>query len=93
MLANKTLSEITSNLRFSTRDMRITIEEHGENFQEFSMESKQIVFRSVKFAQLIKAMIDTAILDQDGNLVLSTEKRVRDISAVTSGQKASLDTP
>ncbi|MBR7206723.1 hypothetical protein KB219_33825, partial [Pseudomonas aeruginosa] len=88
-----TLSEITSNLRFATRDMRVTIEKYGENFQDFSTESKQIVFRSVKFAQLIKAMIDTAILDQDGNLVLSTEKRVRDISAVSSGQKSSLDTP
>lgn len=93
LLASKTLSEITSNLRFSTRDMRVIIEEHGDNFQNFSTESKQIVFQSVKFAQLIKAMIDTAILDQDGNLVLSTEKRVRDISAVTRGQKASLDTP
>ncbi|MER0850036.1 hypothetical protein AAA542_05150 [Pseudomonas aeruginosa] len=93
LLASKTLSEITSNLRFATRYMRVTIEKYGENFQDFSTESKQIVFRSVKFAQLIKAMIDTAILDQDGNLVLSTEKRVRDISAVSSGQKSSLDTP
>ncbi|MGV8637518.1 hypothetical protein ACV35N_36395, partial [Pseudomonas aeruginosa] len=69
------------------------IEKYGENFQDFSTESKQMVFRSVKFAQLIKAMIDTAMLDQDGNLVLSNEKRVRDIPAVSSGQKSSLDTP
>ena len=49
------------------------------------------VFLSVKFAQLLKAMIDTAILDQDGNLVLSTKKRIEDIAAVTSGQKTALD--
>ena len=38
------------------------------------------MFRSVKYAQLVKAMIDTPILDESGALVLSTEKRIRDIS-------------
>lgn len=51
------------------------------------------MFASVKFAQLIKAMIDTAILDKDGNLVLATKKRIDDVAAVASGQKANLDAP
>ena len=66
---------------------------NGVDYRTFSNESKEVVFRSVKFAQLLKAMIDTAILDQDGNLVLATEKRIKDVAAVASGQKASLDTP
>ena len=71
--------------------MRMTIENVGTNFQVYSDEEKQNVFSSVKFAQLIKAMIDTPILDQDGNLVLSTSKRIKDISAVADGIKLSLD--
>ena len=38
-------------------------------------------------------MIDTAILDKDGNLILATQKRIEDVAAVASGQKETLDTP
>ena len=90
-LANSTFSIISAQLRHAVHNMKAVIEQHGENFQAFSSQDKQSVFLSVKFAQLLKAMIDTAILDQDGNLVLSTKKRIEDIAAVTSGQKTALD--
>lgn len=90
-LANVTFSNVSMFLRHSVHDMKVVIENCGENFQAFSTEDKQTVFSSVKFAQLLKAMIDTPILDQDGNLVLSTEKRIQDIAAVASGQKATLE--
>lgn len=78
-LANSTFSKISSQLRHAVRDLKGVIETHGENYQVFSTESRETVFRSVKFAQLLKAMIDTPILDIDGNLVLATEKKVREI--------------
>ncbi|WP_374088436.1 hypothetical protein [Methylomicrobium lacus] len=90
-LANSTFSYITAHLRHAVHDMKAAIENRGENFRTFSDEDKQTVLSSVKFAQLLKAMIDTPILDQDGNLVLSTEKRIQDIAAVTNGQKPALD--
>lgn len=90
-LANKTFSAVSSRLRRAVHDMKLAIDNSGENFQDLSAEEKQTVFSSVKFAQLLKAMIDTAILDQDGNLVLSTEKRVQDIAAVISGEKTALE--
>jgi hypothetical protein len=31
---------------------------------------------------LVKAMLDTPILDEDGNLVLATKKRVQDIRSL-----------
>ncbi|MDD2057171.1 hypothetical protein N5D52_17670 [Pseudomonas sp. GD03860] len=92
-LANATFSKISSQLRRTVSELKKVIENNGVDYRTFSDESKEVVFRSVKFAQLLKAMIDTAILDQDGNLVLATEKRIQDVAAVASGQKAGLDAP
>lgn len=92
-LANATFSKISSQLRRAVSELKKVIENNGVDYRTFSDESKEVVFRSVKFAQLLKAMIDTAILDQDGNLVLATEKRIQDVAAVASGQKAGLDAP
>lgn len=90
-LANTTFSKISSQLRRAVSELKKVIENNGVDYRTFSDESKQVVFVSVKFAQLLKAMIDTAILDKDGNLVLSTEKRIKDVAAVANGQKAGLD--
>lgn len=78
-LANSTFSTVSSHLRRAVSDLKKVLDAEGENYQAFSAENRETVFRSVKFAQLIKAMIDTPILDQDGNLVLSTEKRLQEI--------------
>ena len=79
-LANETFSKVTTQLRRSVHSLEKVIVAHGEDFSAFSQESREAVFRSVKYAQLVKAMIDTPILDESGALVLSTEKRIRDIS-------------
>lgn len=78
-LANNTFSNISSRLRRAVSALKDVIDTHGEDYQAFDPESREAVFRSIKFAQLIKAMIDTPILDTDGNLVLATEKKVREI--------------
>lgn len=78
-LANDTFSNISSRLRRAVSALKDVIDTHGEDYRVFHPESREAVFRSVKFAQLIKAMIDTPILDTDGNLVLATEKKVREI--------------
>jgi hypothetical protein len=90
-LANTTFSKVSSQLRRAVAELKKVLENDGVDFRTYSDESKSVVFRSVKFAQLLKAMIDTAILDQDGNLVLSTEKRLQDVAAVANGQKTRLD--
>jgi len=79
--ANSTFSKVSTHLRHAVYDLKKLIDVEGENYQVLSSEGRETVFRSVKFAQLIKAMIDTPILDQDGNLVLSTEKRLQEIKA------------
>lgn len=84
-LANKVFSAISGQLRHAVHDLKEIIETAGVNFQQYSEEERNMVFVSVKYAQLLKAMIDTAILDQDGNLVLSTEKQLKIIAANAGG--------
>ncbi|RUP34389.1 MAG: hypothetical protein EKK45_03285 [Curvibacter sp.] len=79
-LANGTFSSISTKLRRSVRELEKVIELEGRDFAKFEERSQEKVLRTVKFAQLIKAMIDTPILDNNGKLALSTEKRVQDIA-------------
>jgi|TARA_R110000851_G_scaffold68733_11_gene154268 hypothetical protein len=90
-LANTTFSSVNSRLRRAVFDLKKVINSEGVDFGNYSEQSKEAVFRAVKFAQLLKAMIDTPILDKDGNLVLSTQKRILDVNKVASGEKNSLD--
>jgi len=80
LLANDTFSKISTKLRRSVNDLEKIIESEGRDFAKFEEASQERVLRTVKFAQLIKAMIDTPILDKDGKLVLSTQKRVKEIA-------------
>lgn len=92
-LANNTFSNVSSQLRRAVNELKTVIEQQGVDYRAYSDQSKKVVFGSVKFAQLLKAMIDTPILDTDGNLVTSTEKRIKDVTLVANGKKAGLDAP
>lgn len=83
-LANGTFSAVTARLRRSVRELELVIANEGEEYSAFSKSSQETVYRTVKFAQLIKALIDTPILDEAGQLVLSTKKRVEDIASATT---------
>lgn len=91
VLANTSFSKLSTQLRRGNYDMKKVIAQEGEDFGTYSESGKDTVFRTVKLAQLVKAMIDTPILDQDGNLVLSTEKRIGDIVAVANDEKDSIE--
>ena len=81
VLANTTFTKVSRELRRSVQSLDDVIENYGEDFQVFTPDSREVVFKTVKYAQLIKAMIDTSILDADGKLVLSTQKRLEEIAA------------
>ena len=81
-LANRTFSRISSRLRHSTSGLNRLIEARGADYGSFTEEERALVLRAVKFAQLIKAMIDAPILDESGRLVLATRKRIKDVSEV-----------
>lgn len=90
-LANNAFSLTSGRLRGAVHDMKNALESYGEDYRDFPQECKDVVYMAVKYAQLLKAMIDISILDQEGNLVLSTERRIIDIAAVVEGKKDQLD--
>jgi len=73
-LAAQLFSKASLKLTSATFELDSVIDEQGADYSKFSAESRAKVLCAVKMAQLTKAMIDTPILDEDGQLVLSTEK-------------------
>ena len=47
------------------------------NWQDFSQSQKETVFTAVKAAQLVKVIVDTPILDEDGTLTQAARSGVR----------------
>ncbi|MDD2729035.1 hypothetical protein [Malikia sp.] len=81
-LASQTFQQITIQLRHSTDALTEVIETYGNDYRTFNQASQETVHRAVKFAQLAKAMIDTPILDKNGNMILATQKRIEELQAV-----------
>lgn len=64
------------------------IKERGTDFRNFTDEEKKVVASAMSMAGAIKAVLDTPILDDDGNLtkesglvIESTQKKVETIVA------------
>ena len=49
--------------------MKNVIDSQGVDYSIYTLENKRIVMKNLKITQVLKALIDTAILDQDGNLL------------------------
>lgn len=68
-------------------EMSQIIEKKGNDFRQFSDDEKKCVASAMAMAGAIKAVLDTAILDNEGNLtaesklvIEATEKKVEDIT-------------
>lgn len=77
--ASDILSELRKHSRRSLVKLRAVIEQLGTDFSQYDDEAKNIVLRNVKIIQVIKAVIDTPILDEEGNLLGSAESNLRKI--------------
>ena len=82
--ANSTFSKVGSLLRRAMHDVHNQIEARGDDYRVYSQEGREAALRSVKFAQLIKAMIDTPILEPSEKMVLSTGKRLGYVSPIAA---------
>ncbi len=67
--ASSTLSELRSQCRRACNMMAFITKSKGVDYSSFDESEKRFVFKAVKLAQLIKVLVDTAILDEEGNLL------------------------
>ena len=80
--ASGILSSLRGRLRRANESLQKIINEYGVDFLAYDNNSKGIVFRSVRYAQLVKAIIDTPILNEKGELSEDLSNNLSGINAV-----------
>lgn len=67
-MASSILSKVGGLSRRANLALKNAIESSGTDYSTFSESEKDSVFKAIKYAQLIKAIVDKSILDEDGAL-------------------------
>lgn len=63
------LSSLRTHSRRNLKKLQQIIEEQGTDYAQYSQDEKMVVLRNVKLMQLIKVVLDTPILDEEGNVM------------------------
>lgn len=71
-LAADTLNALRRRLNDANRSLGMIIENSGVDYSKYNDPDKKSVFQAVKYAQLVKKVIDTPILKEDGSLAEKT---------------------
>lgn len=70
------LSKLRTASRRATNKMEKTIGQYGVDWNDFPRDAKETVLKSVKFAQLLKAMIDIPLLNKDGDIEEQSREKI-----------------
>lgn len=73
------LSSLRTALRRSVKKLEKVIKVNGVDYSNYSDSDKELVFKTVMLAQLVKALIDTAILDEEGSLIEASKQKFVEI--------------
>ena len=73
------LSSLQTRLYEANVSLSEAIKQSGLDYAKYSDPAKDIVFQSVKYAQLVKKVIDTPILNEDGALAGATLSGFQDV--------------
>lgn len=79
--ASDILSILRNRLRNSNASIEKTIQENGVDFSRYDDRNKAVVFTGVKYAQLVKAIIDTPILNENGEIMAKASITLSEIEA------------
>lgn len=74
------LKDLFNNIRIETRKTLKALEQfiaiQGTDYSQYDEQAKLCVMKNVKIMQLIKAMLDIAILDKDGNVLGDAQSNI-----------------
>ena len=79
--ASELLSSVCGRLRRATDSLEEIINQSGVDFYMYNDKEQAAVFHAVKYAQLVKAIIDTPILNKEGELLGNASKNFSGIKA------------
>ncbi len=77
---DRLLSMTGTKLRKASHNLERVIERAGTDYATFDAEAKATTFTAVKYAQLVKLLIDTPILDEKGNLLPTAKQKADEIA-------------
>jgi len=80
-MASDLLSNLRGRLRRRNEALQQVINEKGVDFSQYDDSAKATVFEGVKYAQLVKTVIDTPILDKEGRLLGGTKQAMTEMSS------------
>lgn len=72
-ISSQTLSILRRNARRSLKKLDKVIDTSGADYTQYTDDEKNLVLRNVKIMQVMKTLIDTPILDKEGNLLGDAE--------------------
>lgn len=78
-IMSNTLSKLRGRLRRSVTAMEGMISEAGQDYLKFSSDQKDLVLAAIAYAGLVKALINTPILDEEGSIIVSSAEKINSI--------------
>lgn len=78
-LAMEVLSKLRTASRRANKKMEKVIDQFGVDWNDFPKEAKDTILQAVKYAQLLKAMIDVPLLNKDGNLEEQSQGEIKEL--------------
>lgn len=77
--AMEVLSKLRTASRRANKKMEKIIDQYGVDWNDFPKEAKDTILQAVKYAQLLKAMIDIPLLNKDGNLEEKSKGQIKEL--------------
>lgn len=78
------LSQVRKTSRRLTKSLIKVVETSGVDYLQYSAEQQEIVFKTLKSIQLVKAIIDTPILNEKGELLGDVDANINKIEKVVT---------
>lgn len=73
------LSRVRTKLRRATKEMKAIQEQYGVEYSSYTERQQESVLIAVKYAQLLRVVVDTPLLDEEGQIVELSRFALEDV--------------
>ncbi len=80
-LCYSVLDKFSGKMRRANKKLISLLEESGSDYSKYTEDEKKMVFASVKFAQVLKMIIDLPLLNEDGELIKKSILKISNMIA------------
>ena len=66
------------------KSLLLLLKNRGSDYSKYTDDEKKILFKTVKYAQVLKMIIDLPLLNEDGELIEQSILKIRNIECLTN---------